>query len=405
MSIPAANITTDRECDHCGYNLKGLPEGSKCPECGSSIRRTAVRTSGTMTDEAPTRFIRKLRLGFILASVAILGSIVLKFAHLGILASGLWVAGIWLVTLERPGAGRIRPDKVLDNKRLRDILRYACLAWPFYSLSYLAFVAVSSPAASGASTNAVGSAILIWVLGLITVLSGIVAWFSLIPTSIYFAEICYWASHDNLADRLRGAAWTLAVFGTIAAILGGLAVGAGSPVAFFIGVFFYIIVALALVVFGVTTIQIGSVLTWVIKHQTLAAGSAERIRQRVQRETSRPGHIATDMSCLACGYDLRGLPFGGECPECGESYADRTPMPTRDPARTPSYHDNTPLDIDETGENKGVFFNDQLDASGKPKPGGVPYTPQVEVPDEGDIPLSMDDQDAPPEEDEETRDA
>lgn len=393
MSAPAATIMTDRQCDHCGYNLKGLAEGSKCPECGAPARRLGVRTSGMMTDEAPTRFIKKLRLGFTLASIAILASIVLRFVHLGLIASGFWVAGIWLITSARPGVGHIRPDKVLDNEHMRSIIRYASFAWPVYSLSSLGQGLMIAPGGGGAT----GPGLLLGVLSVITMLTGITAWFSLIPTSVYFAEISYWASHNNLSDRLRATAWSLAVFGTIGAILTAMAVLAGSTAAIFVGIIIWLIIALTLVIFGLTTIQLRAVMSWVIRHQVLAAGSPERIRKRMERETMRPGHIATELFCHRCGYDLLGLPFGGDCPECGESYADFTPMPVRDPAKMPSYHDNSELEL-EKGEGRGVYFNDQLDASGKPKAGDVPYTPQIEVPDEGDIPLSMDDEaQAPPE--------
>lgn len=388
MSTVNAHITTDRECDHCGYNLKGLAMGSKCPECGHPIRRMSAKTSGTMSDEAPTRFVRTLRLGFALASAAIIGTVVLSFSpwNLGVITTGFWVGGIWLITSKRPGQGTIRPDKVLDSDRTRMGIRLASLAWPAYTLLSMALLALVS-----ANT---GSAFLVIMLTVLLVGAGIVAWGSLIPTSVYMAEIAYWAAHDNLADRLRGTAWVMAVFGTITALLAGLGMGLGMPAALFISVPAWLVIFIAIIVFGFTVIQMATVMHWVIKHQHMAAGSFDRVRARIERETAAPGRVANNLVCQTCGYDLNGLPHGGDCPECGASYADLTPMPVRDPAKTPSYHDNSDLELAD-GPNKGVFFNDQLDASGKPKATGVPYTPRTEVPDEGDIPLAMEDDEHP----------
>ncbi len=33
---------------------------------------------------------------------------------------------------------------------------------------------------------------------------------------------------------------------------------------------------------------------------------------------NQPSHIDTDLSCLGCGYNLRGLNYGRNCPECGD---------------------------------------------------------------------------------------
>ena len=31
-------VEDDRQCDQCGYNLRGLRFGGRCPECGTTIR-------------------------------------------------------------------------------------------------------------------------------------------------------------------------------------------------------------------------------------------------------------------------------------------------------------------------------------------------------------------------------
>lgn len=388
MSGFETNVATDRECDHCGYNLKGLPMGSKCPECGTPMRRKSIRTSGTMTDEAPTRFVRVLRLGFMLASAGIVLSVLAIFAgrassFIEIMASLLWVAGIFFITQPRPGKGTIRPDKVLDEPRLRLAIRVLNLAWPLSALIGAALAALKA-------TTTGGPAFVVGLLTVLNALTGIIAWLGMIPTSIYLAELAYWSSNDTLAHRMRGAAWILAVVGTITALLTGFGLLLGSSALLFVAVFPGILIFLTVVVYNFTFLQMTSVMHEVIKHQHLAAGSFERMQERRKREEQYRGRIVDDTYCDECGYNLIGLEQGGRCPECGHSYAGHSPMAIRDPARTASYHDNSDLEV-EQGENKGVYFNDQLDAYGKPKSTGVPYTPATEVPDDGDIPLSMDD--------------
>jgi len=395
MSTIQTNIAIDRECDHCGYNLKGLPMGSKCPECGTPVRRLSSKTSGTIMDEAPTRFVKKLRLGFLLSSSAIILQIMSAFMpnmmelSVDLFASFLWVGGVFFITLPRPNRGNIRADKVLDNDKFRMTVRALNIAWIGDALVTAAIVSLQS-------TPSGGSALMLGLLGTLGAVVSIAAWICMIPTSVYLAELAYWTANNNLADRLRGCAWILAVIGTITALLTGIGVALGSPSFIFIAAFPSILIFFTIIVYNFTFLQMTHVMHWVVQNQSHAAGSFERMEARRKKEEQYKGRIVDDTPCDRCGYNLIGLEPGSPCPECGTLVSHPTIPTIRDPAKTGSYHDNTPLDVEEHGENLGVYFNDQMDAFGKPKDTGVPYTPETEVPDDGDIPLSLDEDEETP---------
>lgn len=408
MSTPQTFITTDRACDQCEYNLKGLPTDGKCPECGASIRRRPTRTSGTMSQEAPTSFVNKLTLGFTLAMIGMLltsaGQLIVIMYGVSnymtyifypmnpkaLVTAGMfklpgaliWVIGISIIIAKRPNRESIIHDKTLDNDQFRKAVLLVSIAWPIYALMGLAMARLNIAAVTPSTALTIP-------ISIVSVSSGMIAWVGLIPTCVYFAELGYWASHDHLAQRLRGAAWTMATFGIFVVLLSAIRAMSGSmgAAAGFVSIFAFMILCVALLVFLFTVIQLRSVMKWVANHQELTAGSADRVRERVERDIHSSGVITTGLVCRVCKYDLNGSPFGGCCPECGESYADLTPLPILDPAKMHTNRDESEINIEE-GENKGIYFNQELDASGKPKASGVAFTPEIsDIPDEGDIPL------------------
>ena len=408
MSTPQTYIQTDRACDQCEYNLKGLPTDGNCPECGAPIRRRATRTSGTMSQEAPTSFVNKLTLGFTIATIGMLLTstgqlIAIMYAvsnymtyifypmnPKALVTAGMfkfpgaliWVVGISIIIAKRPNRENIIHDKTLDNDQLRKVVLLVSIAWPIYALAGLAMAKLNI-------ATAPPSTVLTIPLSIVSFISGMIAWIGLIPTCVYFAELGYWASHDHLAQRLRGTAWTMATFGIFVVLLSAIKAMSGSmgAAAGFVSIFAFMILCVALLVFLFTVIQLRSVMRWVANHQQLAAGSADRVRERVERDINTSGVITTGLKCRVCKYDLNGSPYGGCCPECGESYADFTPLPILDPAKMHTDRDESEIDIEE-GENKGIYFNQELDASGKPRATSVAFTPEIsDIPDEGDIPL------------------
>ncbi|PCI10012.1 hypothetical protein COB72_04515 [bacterium] len=390
MAILSSTIMNDTECHKCGYNLRGLIEGARCPECGTSARKIYTQSKGTMSDEAPTHFVSKLRTGFALASIGILGTLVFSGAGLIFLTSLFWVAGIWIATSPRPGQGAILPDKILDNERYRQAVRMMNLAWPVYGLALLAASAIMSKPA--------GPSMLIKApVFFMLLVSGAVAWTGLVPTCVYFAELGHWASHDKLAQRLRATAWTMAVFGVITVLLKAIhAIHIGpSDAANFLSIFTVMVLVIAVAVFLFTILQLTTVMHWVMKHQQMTEGSADRVRRRIERDMQGHGSFVSDLICEYCKYDLEGLPIGGRCPECGESYDEHTGSYSAPVLSVPVMMSRDESDIEiEDGDSRGIYFNSELDANGKPKQDAHAFNPDEDVSETEDI--KVDDADSIP---------
>lgn len=372
-------IMDDRKCRKCSYELRGLRVGGVCPECGEPIR--AVRRSlgardGRMTEADPS-YVKSIRLGFRLMCLGIVVSIAAAAARvfMGVLvgglgstaASGLWCWGVFIIARPRPEPFCSYNDPILDDERMRLLVRACGLVWVIYTLASLGF-------AHTTGLSSVPFAVLM-------VLSGLGAYLSLIPMCIYVGDMAFWMSDDSGGWRLRAAAWTMAVCGTLLMLIVGLS-ALGLTFLNFVGFWISIVVFVAECAFAYSVFQCALLADWVLRYQDQIDGRQERITERVRERIEHPGVVSGETACRKCGYDIRGLPHGGRCPECGTSFADITPFPIfKDRPGTPDQ--DIPIEVEESVEHKPII------------PRRPSFGPLAARDDDAPIPLAGDDPDLP----------
>lgn len=283
-ALGASVIEHDRPCVSCGYNVKGLSYGQRCPECGQPIRRFRRSDDYPLT-EAPIAYLRVLNAAAWGAALSGLGAPVGFFyaytelstsAALGAgLAGAVWVASVYVLTQPRPSM----TDRPVAPAPQKDKLRLAALvtqaAWPVCGLLMMFWLI--TPA-----TLQLPMGVLVWLMALVGVLG-------FVPTSIRFADLADWARDTSLSSRLRGCAWfitfaaayqllTLALSPLSSLLAGLLAIGQ-----FFVNFAFFG----SLVVFLVGVLQLAGNTRWAIKNNQAAQAKAERDAKRREAELRR----------------------------------------------------------------------------------------------------------------------
>lgn len=300
-SFRNAQIEGDVACVKCGYNLKGLPRGGNCPECGSSVASSFGRGRflfKNLTD-APMSYLKMLRMGFYLIAgciAALFLSIVMAVKFGGLSASLLvaaigivWWGGVFLVTSSEhpPGELSDRYDRLKWLRRINRTLQAAwAIAWGLAAMQVLLSARQNALIATGATGAGLDDYIRLTGVG--SVVMQLVGLVSLIPLCIHFAEIGTAAGNDSLATRLGLAAWGLMLFGgylTVMFMLSGFGgfggfLGFGSPLAG-LGM----LVSIGLFVFSL--LELAVMCGWAVANSRAAIARDLRLLQRAQAEEAR----------------------------------------------------------------------------------------------------------------------
>jgi len=202
------SIVADVSCRACGYNLRGLKHGGRCPECGLFIDEKAVTSQVLLPADPGARRTTSAALriaAVLLVALAILRTAtILPFVTIdsvvysGALAFGstAWVACVWVLT----------PDRFDRGGRLfritRRIARWAQMFWPVAFAG--AAVAGAAGARAGGPNVLVAGAMVAWIGGGIVAFAGFSAFLWLISYAAWDAGA------DDVGRRLVTASWGIA---------------------------------------------------------------------------------------------------------------------------------------------------------------------------------------------------
>lgn len=219
----AGTIITDVACRRCGYNLRGLRQDGRCPECGTpiglSVQGDLLRFADPDWVEKMARGIRLMLWGILIAFVVgIIGGIITatgKFPTLSkeliqIVGGLVGVYGAWLLTA--PDPSRVGEDRYLTARR---VVRFGLIVGLFGGVAAGLIKQVPQIDIFLRSLT-VGGAI---ILGLIGVAGEFAKY-------LYIQKIAERIPNPTLAGRARFLRWALSI-GLAAMVIVGAALAAG----------------------------------------------------------------------------------------------------------------------------------------------------------------------------------
>jgi len=215
-------VNADVTCRGCSYNVRGLHQGGKCPECGTpvglSIRGNLLRYSDPAWVDKLSRGVDLILWGLLAALLASVAGMVLVIAMgprrgqilahiIGVLASLIGFIGAWLLTTPDPGSSE-QPQTVTAGKIVRFALVFAMVQ------NLLSIVS------TGEKLQPFFSA-MIGILLIIAVLIGVIGE---IARLYYFEKLATRIPDESLVIRARTIKWGYGISLAVAGIFGAAAV-------------------------------------------------------------------------------------------------------------------------------------------------------------------------------------
>lgn len=215
----AGVIIADTACRRCGYNLRGLHQDGRCPECGTPI---GLSTHGDLLRFADPEWVEKLALGikYLVWGVVILlvlgvaggcftnalGASPVFLQGVIVLGGLLGVYGAWLLTA--PDPSRIGEDRYITARK---IVRFALLVGVLSQVTRLAVKALP-PMPTALFT-------LLIIAGVLAGLIGVVGEFAKFS---YLGMLADRVPASNLAGWARFLRWALAASAALAGVFGAV---------------------------------------------------------------------------------------------------------------------------------------------------------------------------------------
>jgi len=264
-------ITGDRECEACGYNLRGLREGGRCPECGAAIPPELTTTGDHALSSMPLRVIRIFQRGAWLATAAVVAvgamNIAIIFgwlpgeARLWVIgaAAAAWVAAAWMLTPAMTIPEAVSRGFSRDGVTRR-IARWGQVGW---LVAYAAVLAGEFiPGAELAAAVLLGLGALAGAVGLIA-------------AAVMMERLAEWARDDAAQNAFHWFEWLMP-----ASIIGVTIFSGASLVAAVLGLL--MVAAMLIFVFGL--LMLTKSLTLAGVHSMEYIEREQRRRERRQRD-------------------------------------------------------------------------------------------------------------------------
>jgi hypothetical protein len=277
-------IEQDRQCEYCGYNVRGLRYGAACPECGTPIRYR--RDPDLAFHEMPLPVIKGFRLTCWMAILAIglIPAVLLTGAGIAGSSLGLALLGVsvslWLIAVWRLTQPLDLPQAIVHGfsprSRLRNAARWLQFGWA---------VALGSVAANQAQATLVFPATVFDSLTVVGVLIGVVG---IGPLALFLARFAAWVRNEFAAKAFTTAVWGVLCLGPFVLLLPVTVAIPGALVVFFVPLVTAAIVLLLLVsvaAFPVGLYSLSRSVGWSVIH---AVDRTDRDRRLHERMAPRP---------------------------------------------------------------------------------------------------------------------